>query len=815
MADMTLSADINADVSGFTSGVSKAESSLSGFQSKCRKAGDDAEGAGKKSESGGKGVKGFGDRCKAAASGASAFTSKVSALTVAAGNLIANLAGKAIGYVASLGSEMVEASDSANKFASTLEFAGIDTGTIDKLTKSTQAYADATVYDLADIRNATAQLAANGVSDYAQLAEAAGNLNAVAGGNADTFRSVAMVMTQTAGAGKLTTENWNQLTDAIPGASGALQQAMKDAGAFEGNFREAMEKGQISAEEFNAAVMKLGMTDVAKEAATSTATIEGAVGNLEAAIVGVGAQVIDAFKPFITGTINQATETITGIGTALGIVTDYATNWNSIAAEASAEMGSVATAGDMVSLMLQEIGMAFGLMPEQTAPARDAIAQLVDSAQVMAEAFLGAFQSVTPAFQTFAETVGPMILPLLQQLMGVATAMAPVFATITNSVLSAATQIAPLLVPLLQQIMTVMTAMAPIIQTVATTVIGIMTQIYSVVVPILTQIVTFIQTNMPLIQEIVTNAMTLIQEVVQAALNVIQTVWNYVWPAIQAVVETVMGVINGVITTVLGIIEGDWSEVWEGIQQVAESIWEGIQGVVEAAINLVSDIISDTLDSISSAWESAWDSIGSFLEDCWNGITDALESAVDGVVDFFTGLPDRILGALGDVGNLLWDAGTSIIDGLLGGLQSAAEGLFGWVGGIADTIASLKGPIPYDRKLLVPAGEAIMGGLLRGLTDGFREVRSEVSGMAGAIASDVSEGMSVPVRFDARGTAASVALSPSAPRSYSTGGGGRGTASVATTYNTYIDGRAVSSDGRLVSLIEELAAYTDRVSRAR
>ncbi len=28
-----------------------------------------------------------------------------------------------------------------------------------------------------------------------------------------------MVMTQTAGAGKLTTENWNQLADAIPGRS--------------------------------------------------------------------------------------------------------------------------------------------------------------------------------------------------------------------------------------------------------------------------------------------------------------------------------------------------------------------------------------------------------------------------------------------------------------------------------------------------------------------------------------------------------------------------------------------------------------------
>ena len=93
-----------------------------------------------------------------------------------------------------------------------------------------------------------------------------------------------MVLTQTAGAGKLTTENWNQLTDAIPGASGVLQQAMLENGAYVGNFREAMEKGEITADEFNQAIMQLGFTDAAVQAAESTATIEGALGNLRANI---------------------------------------------------------------------------------------------------------------------------------------------------------------------------------------------------------------------------------------------------------------------------------------------------------------------------------------------------------------------------------------------------------------------------------------------------------------------------------------------------------------------------------------------------
>ena len=129
-------------------------------------------------------------------------------------------------------------------------------------------------------------MAANGVEGYDRLAEAAGNLNAVAGGNADTFRSVGMVLTQTAGQGKLTTENFNQLSDAIPGASGKIQQALAKAGAYTGNFREAMEKGEISAQEFNAAILQLGSDEIAQAAAHSfTTTWEGAAGNLQAAFV--------------------------------------------------------------------------------------------------------------------------------------------------------------------------------------------------------------------------------------------------------------------------------------------------------------------------------------------------------------------------------------------------------------------------------------------------------------------------------------------------------------------------------------------------
>ena len=238
---------------------------------------------------------------------AGGFGAKLGVIT----GIAQSVAGKAIEAFMGLSGEITSASDSAQKFASTLNFAGVSERQIKRLTASTQDYADKTVYDLNDIRNTTAQLAANGVPNYDKLAEAAGNLNAVAGGSADTFKSVAMVLTQTAGQGKLTTENWNQLSDAIPGASGKIQQALKEAGAYTGNFRDAMADGQITAQEFNDAIMSLGFTDAAVEAATSASTIEGATGNLEAAFVKLGASVLDTAKPAITGGMSWIADGVT------------------------------------------------------------------------------------------------------------------------------------------------------------------------------------------------------------------------------------------------------------------------------------------------------------------------------------------------------------------------------------------------------------------------------------------------------------------------------------------------------------------------
>lgn len=299
------------------------------------------------------------------------------------------------GFVAGLGQEALSSSDALQKFKSTMQLGGFGEKEIDTATKQVKKYADDTVYDLGTVSNTTAQLAANGVKDYMGLTEAAGNLNAQAGGNAETFKSVAMMLTQTAGAGKLTTENWNQLADAIPGASGVLQKAMKDNGAYTGNFRDAMANGQVSADEFNDALTKLGSNDAAKKAATATNTFEGAWGALEANVVSGLDSIIDRIgKDKLTGVINQLADVSTN---AFGAIADVVARLfdyigthkkeisslvNSVKTIAGAFIGGI---WDVAKGTLTGIAGAFGLIGTDSKKAHDPIKTLSDVLEKIAE----------------------------------------------------------------------------------------------------------------------------------------------------------------------------------------------------------------------------------------------------------------------------------------------------------------------------------------------------------------------------------------------------------------------------------------------
>lgn len=613
-----------------------------------------------------------------------------------------SIATKVIGVFSGLSGQILDASDSTQKFAQTLDFAGVGADQIKKLTTSTQEYANKTVYGIDDIRNTTAQLAANGVPNYDKLAEAAGNLNAVAGGNSETFKSVAMMLTQTAGAGKLTTENWNQLADAIPGASGKLQEAMLKNGAYTGNFRDAMAKGEITSQEFNDALMQLGMNDGAIKAAESTQTFEGAFGNLEATIVDGAANIVNTVKPYITGTVTALGD---GIGKAMQWVNDFTgalmksqgvqTFANGVKSIAGA-VGSVIVpisgiigylfnfsgkadgAGTAAQRLSDVLGFVGGILQS----VGTFVQQNADWMQALAIAVMAGYG----AFQLFS---------IIQTVVGFVKAfsVAETAATAAQWLLNAAMSANPIMI----LVVAIAALVAGIVWFCTQTETG--RQLWA-------DFTGFLQATW---QNITDFFQATWQNITQWFSNAAANIQNG-WNALTAFIGSIPGRIQAFFASI-----GQWF-----VNKFNEAR-NGITGAFDNAVSFVS--------SIPGRITGFFGSISSWFADKFSEVRNGIANGFDSAVSFVASIPWRILSALGNLGGLLWDAGASIMQGFLDGLKSVWHNITSFVGNIAGWIADHKGPLPYDRKLLIPAGEAIMGGFRKSLNAGWQQVQADIMGM--------------------------------------------------------------------------------------
>lgn len=230
-------------------------------------------------------------------------------------------------------------------------------------------------------------------------------------------------------------------------------------------------------------------------------------------------------------------------------------------------------------------------------------------------------------------------------------------------------------------------------------------------------------------------------------------IWQGISDAVSMVWEGIKTYFMGVVSAIVGYGQSVFenfsnilSAIWDFIKNAASAAWEWIKttisnlitGLVQGAQNIWNgfmNFLSNLWNSISSTAVSAWNGLKSSVQAIINGIVQGAQNAWNSMKQGVSNLVSGIANIFNGLRNInLWDAGRAILDGFLGGLKSAWKGVTDFVGGIAGWIRDHKGPIEYDRKLLIPAGKAIMNGLDDGLRNQFKSVKSTVSGMAGEIA---------------------------------------------------------------------------------
>lgn len=381
-----------------------------------------------------------------------------------------------------------------------------------------------------------------------------------------------------------------------------------------------------------------------------------------------------------------------------------------------------------------------------------------------------AFATMIVSFLTAIMTQAPIIvLQFTNMIVGILT----VIATQLPAMIQAGVN---LIVNFLQGIITAIPQIAPVIinliVTIVSTIVANLPTLVQQGVNLILAIINGIVTAVPQIVPAIVNMFILIMDTIAANLpqliasgvNLIVTFIQGITQAIPQVVPAIIEFIITIINTIAGRLPSIVESGVNLLLKLIQGITQTIPNIVSTVVTLIVTFIGAIANNLGRIINAGVDLIAKFIMGMVNAIPRIVDIAVQAVMKFVYGVGYALGSVLGSGGRLinmfvqgimagygsangsgsgaaqsvlqgimsisLFGPGQAIMQGFLSGLQSMWGSITSFVGNIAGWIRDHKGPISYDRRLLIPAGKSIMQGLNEGLKNDFKDVKNTVQSVA-------------------------------------------------------------------------------------
>lgn len=379
----------------------------------------------------------------------------------------------------------------------------------------------------------------------------------------------------------------------------------EEMGVSEAAVKELASQGQISSEQFRAAIEK----NVTGAALSMGDTFAGSFANVGAALGRVGANFLGpvflALPPLfqaVAGALGPIESAAGGLGEKLASFLVPAIQSLTVFLS-TVDVGAIfemVTSFSPLSLIFQTLGPLLPTIANLFGMIAQAVVPL---AVAVGAALLPVLQAVIPVFAGILAAILPVIGTVIGALTPVIAQLAPIFLNVINAILPLVAMILPLLTALLA-------AVVPVFMELLNAVLPIIAPILALVAPLLQMVGAILKPLISLIVMLVGVALKPMMMAVRALIGPILSVVGVIASSLVPIINAITTVLKGVVAFITGVFTGNWRQAWNGIVQIFSGIFNGIKGVVRGVMNVVIDLINGAIGGINDIAGAVSDATG-------------------------------------------------------------------------------------------------------------------------------------------------------------------------------------------------------------